>query len=143
MDEIMTRERLGLYRNNMQEIKDLEDKLMHLGDGDSLVGNNVILDYTTGYPRPQAVVGYDYEREAKLKDKYMRLIKNLKAENKAIEDFVFNIPNGIERRIFCLYFIDGMRMEKVARKVNLDKSNVSRKIDNYLKNATHATNATL
>ena len=53
----MTRERLEQYRSNVQEIRELTYKLDHLGEGDSLIGNDVIFDYKKGYPRPQSVVG--------------------------------------------------------------------------------------
>lgn len=143
MDKPMTRERLELYQNNKGEIKDFKYKLAHLGEDDSLVGNDVIMDYTTGYARPQTVVGYDYVKEETLRNRYIRLIEKLEIENKAIENFIFEIQGGIERRIFILYFIDGLSMERVSQKVHFDKSSVSRKIDNYLKLATNATNATL
>ena len=61
----MTRERLEQYRSNVQEIRELTYKLDHLGEGDSLIGNDVIFDYKKGYPRPQSVVGYDYDLEAR------------------------------------------------------------------------------
>ena len=63
--EGMTRERLEAYRSNREEIKELKYKLDHMGEGDSLIGNDVIFDYKKGYPRAQAIVGYDYELGAK------------------------------------------------------------------------------
>lgn len=57
--EAMTRERLEAYKSNAEEIKELRHKLAHLGEGDSLIGNDVIFNYQTGFPMPQAVVGYD------------------------------------------------------------------------------------
>lgn len=56
----MTREKLEEYKSKKDEIHELQQKLQHLGEGDSLIGNDVILDYQTGYPRPQSIVGYDY-----------------------------------------------------------------------------------
>lgn len=47
--EGMTRERLEAYRSNRDEIKELKYKLDHLGEGDSLIGNDVIFDLQTGY----------------------------------------------------------------------------------------------
>ena len=41
----MTKERLEMYRSNRDEIKELKYKLDHLGEGDSLIGNDVIFDY--------------------------------------------------------------------------------------------------
>ena len=55
----MDREQLERYMSQKEEIRELRYKLEHLGEGDSLVGNSTIFDYSTGYPKPQAVVGYD------------------------------------------------------------------------------------
>ena len=56
----MTKNRLEEYKSKKDEIRELQQKLDNLGKGDSLIGNDTILDYQTGYPRPQSIVGYDY-----------------------------------------------------------------------------------
>ncbi|MFR8033417.1 MAG: hypothetical protein ACLU6W_05270 [Lachnospiraceae bacterium] len=139
----MTREQLEQYRSNMEEIKELTYKLEHLGEGDGLIGNDVVFDYRTGYPKPQSVVGYDYELEARRRERLENLRAKIQAECDNVEDFVYGIPDGRTRRIFQLYFLEGLSMEKVAKKVHLDKSNVSRKITDFLQIATHATKTTL
>lgn len=139
----MTRERLEGYRSCREEIKELQYKLAHLGDGDSMVGNDVIMDYQTGYPRPQSVVGYDYEKEGRLRKAYENRIKKLQAECAEVELWIEGIPDSLTRRIFRMCFVEGVSLQKIGQKVHLDKSTVSRKINNYLKVATHATNATL
>lgn len=137
----MTRERLEQYRSNLQEIRELTYKLEHLGEGDSLIGNDVINDYRSGYPQPQSIVGYDYELEAKRRERYENLRSRLQAENDNIEDFIFGIPDGRMRRIFQLYFLEGLSQEKVAQKVHMDRSRISRKISGYLQNAHKAQKA--
>lgn len=131
--EGMTRERLEAYRSNRDEIKELKYKLDHLGEGDSLIGNDVIFDYRKGYPMPQAVVGYDYELGAKRRKRYKTQIAKLEAEQDGIEEWIFGIRDSQIRRLFQLRYLEGSTVEKVARKVHLDKSNVSRKIENFLK----------
>ena len=131
--EGMTRERLEAYRSNRDEIKELKYKLEHLGEGDSLIGNDVIFNYQTGFPIPQAVVGYDYELGAKRRKRYKTQIAKLEAEQDCIEEWVFGIRDSQIRRLFRLRYLEGSTVEKVARKVHLDKSNVSRKIENFLK----------
>lgn len=131
--EGMTRERLEAYRSNRDEIKELKYKLDHLGEGDSLIGNDVIFNYQTGFPMPQAVVGYDYELEWKRRTRYQNQIAKLEAEQDNIEEWVFGIKDSQIRRLFRLRYLEGSTVEKVARKVHLDKSNVSRKIENFLK----------
>lgn len=133
--EGMTRERLEAYRSNRDEIKELKYKLDHLGEGDSLIGNDVIFDYQTGYPIAQAIVGYDYELEAKRRTRYENQIAKLELEQEQIEEWVFTIRDSQARRIFQMYFLEGMTQEKVARKMHMDQSRISRKIDQLLKNA--------
>ena len=133
--EGMTRERLEAYRSNRDEIKELKYKLDHLGEGDSLIGNDVIFDYQTGYPIAQAIVGYDYELEAKRRTRYENQIAKLGLEQDQIEEWVFTIRDSQARRIFQMYFLEGMTQEKVARKMHMDQSRISRKIDQLLKNA--------
>lgn len=130
--EEMTRERLEQYQSNKAEIKELRYKLQHLGDGDSLIGNDVILSYTKGYPQPQAIVGYDYDLEEKRRRRYADQIAKLEAEQDNIEEWVFAIKDSRTRRIFQLYFLDGLTQEKVARKMNIERSGVSKKIDAFL-----------
>lgn len=131
--EAMTREQLEAYKSNAEEIKELRHKLAHLGEGDSLIGNDVIFNYQTGFPMPQAVVGYDYELEWKRRTRYQNQIAKLEAEQDNIEEWVFGIRDSQIRRLFQLRYLEGSTVEKVARKVHLDKSNVSRKIENFLK----------
>lgn len=131
----MTKERLEEYRSKKTEISELRYKLDHLGEGDSLIGNNVIMDYQTGFPRPQSVVGYDLEKEQRLKDSWEERLQKLQSECLEVELWIEEIPDSITRRIFRMCYVDGLKQVRIARKVGLDQSNVSRKIDNYLKNA--------
>ncbi len=133
--EDMTRERLEAYRSNRDEIKELKYKLDHLGEGDSLIGSDVILDYRKGYPMPQAVVGYDYELEWKRRKRYENQIAKLQVEQDRIEEWVFGIRDSRARRIFQLCYLEGLTQEKAGRKLHMDQSGISRKIDQFLKNA--------
>lgn len=131
--EGMTRERLEAYRSNREEIKELKYKLDHMGEGDSLIGNDVIFDYKKGYPRAQAIVGYDYELGAKRLKRYKTQLAKLEAEQDGIEEWIFGIRDSRTRRIFQMYFLEGLTQEKVGRKMNMDRSVVSRKIEGFLK----------
>lgn len=133
--EKMTRERLEAYKSNAEEIKELRHKLAHLGEGDSLIGNDVIFNYQTGFPMPQAVVGYDYELEWKRRTRYQNQIAKLAAEQDNIEEWVFGIGDSRVRRIFQLCYLEGLTQEKAGRKLHMDQSGISRKIDQFLKNA--------
>ena len=142
----MTKERLMAYRNNKAEILELEYVLNNRWKSDTMIGNDVILDYSKGYPMPQSVTGFDRNKYEKLQDRDLRRTEKLKLENEEIEKFVDNIQDGVTHRIFRIYFIDGRRnisQKEVAKKVHIDRSRVSRKIDNYLKEAQKAQKAHL
>ncbi len=131
----MTKSRLEEYRSKKAEIAELQYKLAHLGEGDSLIGNDVIMDYRGGYPQPQSVVGYDYNREQRLRDTYQMRIERLKEDCLEVELWIERIPDSLTRRIFRMCFVDGMTQKRIAKKVHIDQSRVSRKIFDFLKNA--------
>lgn len=144
--EQMTRERLAAYRSNKEEILELDYVLNNRWRSDTMIGNDVIFDYRKGYPMPQSVTGFDRDKYERLQDRDLRRMEKLKQENEEIEKFVDNIQDGVTHRIFRIYFIDGRRsisQNKVAKKVHIDRSRVSRKIDSYLKNAQKAQKAHL
>lgn len=128
----MTRERLEGYRSCREEIRELQYKLDHLGEGDGLIGNDVILDYQTGYPRPRSVVGWDHKREERLRTVYESRIAKLETECAEVELWVDEIPDSLTRRIFRMYYIDGMNQSKIAKRVHLSQSKISEKISGYL-----------
>lgn len=127
----MERKRLEEYRSNKEEIRELQYKLDHLGDGDSMIGNSVIFDYRQGYPKPQAVIGKDEEREKKLREIYIKQKARLEAECLEVEIFVEEIKDGITRRIIRMYYMDGVSQQKIARVMHVDQSVISRKIKNF------------
>ena len=139
----MTKERLEQYRSLKAEIKEIKYKLDHVGEGDSLIGNDVINDYRTGYPRPQSVVGFDWETYKIRERRYTELKEKAEKECVEIAQFIDSIQDSLTRRIFRLRYVEGMTIFKIGMRVYLDKSNVSRRIDDYLKSATYATNATV
>lgn len=128
----MTKEHLESYRSKKDEIKELQYKLDHLGEGDNMIGNDTVFDYSTGYPRPQSVIGYDYKKENRLRTKYIEQIKHLQQECSEIELWVEEIPDSLTRRIFRMYYMDGMRQQTIAKKVHVTQSVVSKKIAAYL-----------
>lgn len=129
----MTRKRLEDYRSEKAEIAELKHKLTHLGEGDSLIGNDTIFDYRSGYPKPQAVVGYDFDREARLRYTYRKRIEELEYQCAEVEQWVEHIPDSLTRRIFRMAFIDGLSQRKIAKNAHLSQSEVSKKISAFLK----------
>ncbi len=134
----MEREQLERYLSQKEEIRELRYKLEHLGEGDSLIGNSTIFDYSTGYPRPQVVVGYDYNKERRLRERYETRLEKLQVDCEETEQWIEAIPDSQTRRIFRMYYLEGETQQKIGKKLHLDQSSVSRKIENFLKlHSTH------
>ena len=131
----MTKEMLQSYRSKKDEIAELDWVLRHRWQDEGMIGNNVVFDYRKGYPRPQSVVGFDYDRYDRLQDRDNAKKALLEQECAEIEEFVESIPDSLTRRIFRMSFIDGKKQKYVAKAIHLDQSRVSRRIDDYLKNA--------
>lgn len=138
-----TKEMLESYRSKKEEIEELQYKLKHLGKGDSMVGNDTIFDYRSGYPQPQAVVGTDWKKVSRTEQRYRNKISELESECQMIEDFVEGIKDSMTRRIFRMYYLEGMSQKAIGEKIHMDRSRISRKIDVFLKNAHKAHKAHL
>lgn len=137
----ITKELLQGYRSKKDEIQELDYILKNRWRDEGLIGNDVIFDYSKGYPMPQSVVGFDQAKYERLQDRDQRRKEQLEQECEEIEEWVEAIPDSLTRRIFRMCFIDGRKQKDVARAVHLDRSRISRKIDSYLENAHKAQNA--
>lgn len=129
----MEREKLERYRSQKEEIRELRYKLEHLGEGDSLVGNTIIFDYKTGFPKPKAVIGYDHDKEQRLKERYETQMKKMEKDCEETERWVESIPESQTRRIFRMRFIEGDTQQKIGEKLHMDRSTVSKRIEAFLK----------
>lgn len=129
----VTREKLESYKSMKEEIAELTYKLNHLGEGDGMISSSVIKDYRSGYPVPQAIIGVDWQKYDRLKDRYENRIRDLERECTEIEEFTEGISDSMDRRIFRMYYIEGRSQREIGKAVHLDKSNVSRKIEKILK----------
>lgn len=129
----MDKQRLEAYRSNLAEIKELEKKLADLPGSDSLIGNSVIMDYRRGYPQPQSVVGYDYELESSRRERWEKRKAKLQADVNEVEEWIEAIPDGLTRRCFRMYYVDGLTQNNVAKKVHLCQAEVSKKLSTFEK----------
>lgn len=136
----MDMKKLEEYRSNVEEREDLRGKIARLnsGEDDSCIGNSVIMDYRTGYPRPQSVVGYDFELEQNRRDRWQKRIEKLTADIDEVETWIEAIPDGVTRRCFRMRYVDGMSQIRIAKRLHLDQSRISRKMSDFLKNAYKA-----
>ena len=134
--EMMTKERLEAYRSNKMEILELGYTLDNRWKSDTMIGNDVVFDYSKGYPMPQSVVGFDYVKYERLQDRDLKRKERLEKECEEIEKFVETIQDSLTHRIFRKYYIDGrksVKLENVAKEVHMSRSGVGKKIDRFLK----------
>ena len=131
----ITKELLQGYRSKKDEILELDYILKNRWRDEGLIGNDVIFDYSKGYPMPQGVVGFDKEKYDRLQDRDQRRKEQLEQECVEIEEWVEAITDSITRWIFRMCFVEGRKQKAVAKAVRLDQSRVSRRIDDYLENA--------
>lgn len=132
----ITKELLESYRSKKDEIRELRYTLDHLGDDDSMIGNDTIFDYSTGYPRPQSVIGFDQKKYNRMRGQYQSRMQQLQEECAAVELWIEEIPDSLTRRIFRMYYVEGRKQRQISRAVHLDRSSVSKKIDAFLKTFT-------
>lgn len=128
----ITKELLSTYRSKKDEIVELDWMLNNRWRSETMIGNDVIFDYSKGYPMPQSVVGFDQEKYDRAQERDLRKKKELEQECVEIEEWVEAITDSITRRIFRMCFIEGRGQKDVAKAVHMDRSNVSKRIDTYL-----------
>lgn len=127
----ITKKRLETYRSEKQEIEELKYKLQNLKTED-FIGNSVIMDYRTGFPSPQSVVGTDMNAYQTRQIHLMTEITRLEQRCQEVEQWIENIPDSLTRRIFRLYFTDGNIQKNIARQLHVERSTISKKINSYL-----------
>ena len=90
------------------------------------------MDYRKGYPQPQSVVGFDYDLYEKRRARWTKRLEQLQKEVDEVEEWIEAIPDGTTRRCFRMVYIDGMTLDVVGKNLNMDRSTVGKKINNFL-----------
>ena len=67
-----------------------------------------------------------------------RELEELETQMREIEEFIDEIEDVHVKTIFEYRYLEGMTQAEVGEKVGLDRSRISRKIDDFLKNAHKA-----
>ncbi len=108
----ITKKLLNNYIKYKREIPFLKSELEEMLETDSGIGNSTILDYKKGYPQPQGIVGFEWERYRERKNH----LKYRKEQTKAVEQWIEGIKDGQIRYIFRMRYINGMSWVKIAEK---------------------------
>jgi len=81
----------------------------------------------------------DEEKRQRIENLKIRLGKKkavVEEKRLAVQEFIAGIEDSTLQLIFTYRYIDGMSQGKIGRKLHLDRSGISKKIDGYLKD-TH------
>lgn len=111
----VTREMLDKYRKLKQEIPVLELELMMMKNTEAGLGNSVILDGGTGYPRPQSVVGFDQKKY----DRRRKTLEHKKEKVKAMDQWIDDIKDGQTRCVFRMFYKQGMTWKTIAKQIGM------------------------
>jgi len=53
-------------------------------------------------------------------------------EIKEVEDFIDSMPDGIDKEIFEMLYLDGMTQREIGECIGLERSAISKRVDRYL-----------
>lgn len=114
----ITKKLLDDYSRYKREIPLLERELSEMNTTEAGLGSSTIFDYTTGYPRPQAVVGFDYA----LYERRRTVLINKKAKVAAVEEWIENIENIQTRTVFKMRYIQQKSWIKIAKEIGYNNN---------------------
>lgn len=114
----ITRKLLDNYRKLKREIPVLGLELDEMMNGEAGLGNSTIFDYSTGFARPQSVVGFDQERY----DRRKRTYEHKNEQVAAVDNWIQNIEDGQTRYVFKAFYQQGLTWEKIAEKTGYSQS---------------------
>ena len=106
------------YRKLKKEIPVLGLELNEMMNGEAGLGNSTIFDYSTGFARPQSVVGFDQERY----DRRKRTYEHKNEQVAAVDNWIQNIEDGQTRYVFKAFYQQGLTWEKIAEKTGYSQS---------------------
>lgn len=128
----ITKKLLNDYSRYKREIPLLERELLEMNTTEAGLGSSTIFDYTTGYPRPQAVVGFDREKYKKRKKR----LSEKERQVAAVEEWIENIEDDQVRIVFKMFYMQGYSWKKIAKTIGYYGNPDSVRIrvrDDYLK----------
>lgn len=114
----ITRKLLDNYRKLKREIPVLSMELAEMKQGEAGLGNSTIFDYSTGFARPQSVVGFDQERY----DRRKRTYEHKNEQVAAVDNWIQNIEDGQTRYVFKAFYQQSLTWEKIAEKTGYSQS---------------------
>ena len=74
----------------------------------------------------------NWKKVDRTEKRYQKRIEELEKECEEVEQFIENITDSLTRRIFRMYFTEGMRRKDISKVVHIESSGVSKRIRRFL-----------
>lgn len=123
---------LETYPKLCKDIPLLEAEIRNMKEGDNGLGNDTVFDYRTGFPRPQSVIGFNWE----LYEKRQAQLERMKQRKARIDAWIEEIEDVRTRTVFKMKYQQEKSWADIAKalgyRVNADYPRI-RIRDEYLK----------
>ncbi len=134
----MNKEKLKKYRKLLSEVDLLKRQLEKIEPEyieDSVNGSSPHFPYTQ---HKMHIEGYDLEsykkKVARLNKRIINKMNELVEEKDSLIEFIYSIEDSEIRQIFIYKYIDGMKWQEIAKKMNYSKTAIRDKHRYYIKN---------
>lgn len=138
----MSKEELSKYVTYKKRIEKLQSDIMDLEERDIDVVSGKVKGSMKDFPYTERRFSVQMELPAEVEKVHKQIVKKrreadeLEARMLEIEDFIDSIEDVQVKSIFEYRYLEGMSQAVVGKKMGLDRSRISRKIDDYLKTHT-------
>lgn len=109
----ITKKLLNDYVKYKREIPLLKKELEEMKTTEAGLGSSTIFDYSTGYPKPQSVVGFDQT----LYDHRKKILENKCLKVEAVEEWIGTIEDIRTRIVFKRRYIDRKSWVAIAKEI--------------------------
>lgn len=109
----ITKKMLDDYPKIIRSLGLLKKELEEMRTSDAGIGHSVIINYKDGFPKPQAVVGFDGKKYNRKRKQYDRL----EQQAAAVRDWIDAIEDPTARAVFRMYYIDDLDWSEVAKQI--------------------------
>ena len=128
----MTKKQLQQHRALKREIEELDKKILQEQKKEISVTQEKVKASMKDFPYIEIYNAEQAYISRKLINEYQK--RKLKAEKETleIETFISSISDAEIRLMFQYSFIDGMKQREIAKKLHMERSNISKKITEIL-----------
>ena len=102
---------LETYPKLCKDIPLLEAEIRNMKEGDNGLGNATVFDYRTGYPRPQPVIGFNWE----LYEKRQTQLERMKQRKARIDAWIEEIEDVRTRTVFKMKYQQEKNWADIAK----------------------------